>query len=87
MKIGMVKEAENLHKAGLSWKRMEELGLEYRYLALYLQKKMTREEMLRELENKIWQYSRRQMTYWRRNKEIQWFKTAEEAYGAITSGR
>lgn len=37
LKKGMLKEIENLHKEGLSWKRMESLGLEYRYGALYLQ--------------------------------------------------
>ncbi len=37
LKKGMIKEIENLHKNGLSWKRMEALGLEYRYGALYLQ--------------------------------------------------
>jgi len=78
MKIGMVKEAERLHKAGLSWKRMEELGLEYRYLAFYLQRKITKEEMLEQLENKIWQYSKRQMTYWQRNRKIHWFNSSEE---------
>src|SRR3989338_884404 len=34
----MLTEAKQLHAGGLSWKRMEELGLEYRYLAQYLQK-------------------------------------------------
>ncbi len=38
----MIKEAKNLHKNGLTFKRMEELGLEYRYLARLLQKKITR---------------------------------------------
>jgi tRNA A37 N6-isopentenylltransferase MiaA len=27
----------------------------------------------KELGFKIWQYSKRQMTYWRRNKDIHWF--------------
>jgi tRNA dimethylallyltransferase len=85
MKKGMVKEAKKLHKAGLSWERMEELGLEYRYLALYLQKKISREEMLQQLENKIWQYAKRQITYWRRNKNIQWFRSSADAYKALTA--
>ena len=79
----MIKEAEKLHKHGLSWKRMEELGLEYRYLALYLQKKISKEQVLTQLEAKIWQYSKRQMTYWRRNKDITWFDSAEEAFESI----
>jgi len=72
MKAGMVAEAKKLHANGLSYKRMNELGLEYRYLASLLQKKISKKEMLEKLENDIWQYAKRQMTYWRRNPEIRW---------------
>jgi len=37
LKQGMLEEVERLHKQGVSWKRMHQLGLEYRYCALYLQ--------------------------------------------------
>ncbi len=40
IKAGMINEAKNLHKKGLSWKKMEELGLEYKFMALYLQNKI-----------------------------------------------
>ena len=73
MRAGMVQEAKRLHVSGLSWKRMEALGLEYRHLALYLQKKISKEAMLRELEARIWHYAKRQITYWKRNKDITWF--------------
>jgi tRNA dimethylallyltransferase len=73
MKEGMVAEAKKLHSAGLSYTRMTELGLEYRYLALYLQKKISKRELLAELENRIWDYAGRQMTYWKKNQEITWF--------------
>lgn len=69
---GMVQEAKKLHANGLSYKRMQELGLEYRYLALYLQKKISKDEMLTELEKRICDYAKRQMTYWRRNPAIKW---------------
>lgn len=78
MRRGMVAEARQLHEKGLSWKRMEELGLEYRYLARYLRGYTSKNEMVEQIEAKIWQYSRRQMTYWKRNKNIQWFKPSEE---------
>lgn len=74
MKAGMLAEARRLHRAGLSFKRMHALGLEYRYLALFLQGKLSKAEMLLQLEKEIWQYSRRQMTYWRRNTDIMWTK-------------
>jgi len=37
IKAGMVKEVEKLHTSGVSWKRMDDLGLEYRYIAHYIQ--------------------------------------------------
>lgn len=72
MKQGMVQEAKRLHRQGLSFKRMSELGLEYRYLALFLQKKITKPQLLDKIEQGNWHYAKRQMTYWRRNKDIKW---------------
>lgn len=72
MEAGMVREATKLHKSGLAYKRMHNLGLEYRYLALLLQKKISKQEMLQQLESQIWDYSRRQLRYWKRNPDIKW---------------
>jgi tRNA dimethylallyltransferase len=69
---GMINEAKTLHENGLSYKRMNELGLEYRYLALFLQNKITREEMISELETKIWQYVKRQRLWFRRCRDTNW---------------
>ncbi len=69
---GMVREVHNLHKSGLSYKRMEDLGLEYKYLALFLQKKISKNEMISELEKAIWHYSKRQITWFQKNKKIIW---------------
>ena len=69
---GIIEEATSLHENGLSWKRMEELGLEYRYLAYYLQGKISREEMIKQLELRIMQYARRQMTWFKRDERIWW---------------
>jgi tRNA dimethylallyltransferase len=69
---GMIHEVKSLHEKGVSWRRLEALGLEYRYVAAFLQKKITKKEMEAKLEIRIWQYAKRQLTYWRRNKDIQW---------------
>lgn len=74
VKAGMIREAQKLHKRGLSFKRMFELGLEYRYVALYLQKKISINDMLAQLEARINDYAKRQMTYWKRNPDIKWRK-------------
>ncbi|MDQ2933193.1 MAG: tRNA (adenosine(37)-N6)-dimethylallyltransferase MiaA [bacterium] len=73
LKIGMVEEAQKLHSSGLSWERMEELGLEYRYLARHLQEKMTLKDMTIKLGTEIWRYSKRQMTWFKKNERIKWF--------------
>jgi len=75
---GMIKEAETLHQAGLTYERMDTLGLEYRYLAKYLQGILTKEEFIEQLEHKIKQFAKRQMTWLKRDKEIEWFKPADQ---------
>jgi tRNA dimethylallyltransferase len=79
MKQGMITEAIKLHNAGVSFKRMEELGLEYRYLARLLQKKLTKEEFLEQLEREINNYAKRQWRWFKRNKDIHWVKNKTEA--------
>ncbi len=75
---GMIVEAKRLLKLRkISYKRMHELGLEYRYLALYLQNKLSKNEMEEKLFFAIRQYARRQMTWFKRNKKIKWFKPEE----------
>lgn len=77
IKQGMVREAKKLHKGGLSHKRMEALGLEYRYLSRLLRKQITKKQFLVELEQEINLFAKRQMTYWKRNKNIEWLEPRE----------
>jgi tRNA dimethylallyltransferase len=76
LRLGMIEEVEQLHANGLSWKRLDELGLEYRYVARYLRGIITREEMITVMEKEIKNYARRQMTWWRRDKDIKWISSA-----------
>lgn len=77
MEAGMINEARLLHANGLSYERMDQLGLEYRYLAQYLKKEITKDELLKILPTKIWQYARRQRTWFRRDKNIRWLTDTE----------
>ena len=80
IKRGMVAEAKRLHAQGLSYKRMRELGLEYRYLADYLQNKISKEELLTNIEKGDTDYAKRQMTWFKRNKDIRWVEGSEDAF-------
>ncbi|MFA6325142.1 MAG: tRNA (adenosine(37)-N6)-dimethylallyltransferase MiaA [Candidatus Paceibacterota bacterium] len=75
---GMIREIKNLHKKGLSWKRMEELGLEYRYVSLYLQKKLTKKLMLEKLNKEICKFAKRQATWFKRDQNIKWFDAQDK---------
>lgn len=72
LKIGMIEEVENLHKNGLSWERLETIGLEYRHIAYFLQNKLTRDEMIEQLTNKSRQFAKRQRVWLKRDKNIHW---------------
>ena len=74
----MVNEVKKLHKKGVSWKRLEEFGLEYRYIALYLQNKLTYDEMAEKLEKEIWHYAKRQITWFKKDKRIKWVGSYKE---------
>lgn len=73
----MVSEAQRLHRRGMSWKRMKALGLEYRYLALYLQRKIEKQEMLTKLETEIRRFAKRQMRWFKRDIRIKWFNPTD----------
>lgn len=78
---GMIAEVEKLRSQGVSWKRLEEFGLEYKYISLYLQGKIDKQTMLETLETKINQYAKRQMTWFKKTSNVFWvkkYKTSEE---------
>lgn len=72
---GMIEEVDKLHKAGVSFEKLESFGLEYRYISEFLQNKLSKEEMLIQLETKIRQFAKRQMTWLKRDSDIVWVKT------------
>jgi tRNA dimethylallyltransferase len=79
----MIKEVKKLHKSGVSYKRLEEFGLEYRYIAYYLQNKVDEQEMLEKLQKEIEHYAKRQMTWFKKDKRIVWIKNKKTAFELI----
>ncbi len=76
---GMIAEVKKLKKSGISWKRLEEFGLEYRWVARYLQNKISKEEMIEKLQKEIENYAKRQMVWFKKDKRIIWIKNQREA--------
>ena len=76
---GMIKEITTLQKSGVSWKRLDDFGLEYRWVGRYLQGKISKEEMENKLEIDTIRFSKRQMTWFKRNKKILWIENQKQA--------
>lgn len=72
LKQGLVEEVRQLHANKMSWKKLEDFGLEYKFAALYLQAKISEQEMFDQLLRAIKQYAKRQFTWWKRNPNIHW---------------
>lgn len=79
LRQGMVAEVRRLHVRGVSWKRLHDLGLEYRAVAQYLREEISKQELVTTLEREIWQYAKRQMTWWRRDSDVHWITNKEQA--------
>lgn len=63
---GMIEEVEQLVAEGISYEKLNFFGLEYRYIGLYLQKKLTYNDMFQKLRGAINQFAKRQMTWFRK---------------------
>jgi tRNA dimethylallyltransferase len=73
MQQGMIQEVRNLLEKGISHERLEALGLEYRFISLWLRGEFSSEsEMVQRLKYAIHDFTRRQLTWFRRDKRIVW---------------
>ncbi|HUV81255.1 MAG TPA: tRNA (adenosine(37)-N6)-dimethylallyltransferase MiaA [Patescibacteria group bacterium] len=79
----MIKETEKLRRSGISWQRLEEFGLEYRFVSRYLQKKLTYSEMINLIQKESEHFAKRQMTWFRRDKRIRWIKNRADAEKSV----
>lgn len=78
LEMGMIEEVERLYSEGISWERMDQLGLEYGLLAQYCQQKITKERFKELLNLKINQYAKRQWVWFKRDNQINWFDITED---------
>ncbi len=80
---GMIDEVRSIHEDGISWERLEKLGLEYRYCSLFLQGKIaSKDELFEQLFIAIRQFSKRQQTWFRmmekKGVKIHWLEPASK---------
>ena len=71
---GMINEVQQLLDSGVTPKRLDDFGLEYRYVLKYIQQEISYPEMCEQIEAKSRQFAKRQLTWLKRYPEIQWVK-------------
>ena len=80
MQQGMVQEVQRLLDEGISHQRLEALGLEYRYIIRWLTGAFENEdEMVQKLKYAIHDFTRRQLTWFRKEKRIVWMNGGDWA--------
>ena len=85
---GMLEEVQSIHDSGISWERLEKLGLEYRYCSLFLKGELkTKEQLYEELFIAIRQFAKRQETWFRmmekKGVEIHWLSKIQDKKARI----
>lgn len=83
IKSGMVKEVKKLKANGVSSKKLESFGLEYRYVNRYLEGQMSKDQMVKELTSEINHYAKRQMTWFKRDKNTIWLSAPGKASSKV----
>lgn len=82
---GLVEEARSLHRSGISLDRLRQFGLEYRFLADYLDSLLSHDEFVEKLKYAIHAFARRQLTWFRHHGEVVWIKNNQEAVEQVSS--
>lgn len=83
IRLGLVKEVEALMKQKYSWNLPSMSGVGYRQLREFLEKTKTLEESVENLKRDTRHFARRQLTWFRRDKNIHWCKSYEEAEALV----
>lgn len=76
---GWIDEVKSLHEQGIEWGAPAMTSLGYREIGAFLREEISREQMIEKIKIYTWQYAKRQMTWFRKEKRIHWIKTEEEA--------
>ena len=78
IKLGLAAETRRLLRSGVGKRRILELGFEYRAAFDYLKGGISKKELLARLVIETSAYAKRQMTWWKRNPEINWVRNPAE---------
>lgn len=91
LRRGMIREVAKLKEQGVSSHWLESLGLEYRFINIYLSgrdhSKKMRDEMVQRLKFAIHDFARRQLVWLRRDQRIVWVHSQKEVERYVKKAR
>ncbi len=78
---GMIEEVKKLIDSGVTYDRLLQFGLEYKFIALFLKKEISYDEMFQKLNTAIHAFAKRQMTWFRKMEregvKINWIENGD----------
>ncbi|KZY85429.1 tRNA (adenosine(37)-N6)-dimethylallyltransferase MiaA, partial [Oleiphilus sp. HI0069] len=81
---GMIEEVETLRQQGLPWEKLHFFGLEYRFVAQYLQGELSYNDMYQKLNSAIHAFAKQQSKWFRniekKGQEIHWIDKGEDLF-------
>jgi tRNA dimethylallyltransferase len=84
MRQGMIQEVRDLLNQGIDHGRLDALGLEYRFISRWLRGEFSSEaEMVQRLKYAIHDFTRRQLSWYRRDQRIIWISGSEQMPGEV----
>lgn len=84
LSMGLIGEVrELLTSSAVTEDRLLSLGLEYRFIVRFLRGAFSESEMIQKLKYEIHDFARRQLVWFRKESQIHWIRTVEEAKSLV----
>lgn len=79
-KEGAEDEVLRLLGEGVKWEAQSMNAIGYRQWKPYFEKKATRDEIIKRWKQEEWQYAKRQLTWFKKDKSIKWFDVSKPGW-------
>ena len=76
---GLIAETKKLLQDGVSKRKLQTLGIDYGVAVDFLDGAIQKDKLAQRLETANWHYAKRQITWFKRYKDIHWIKSDREA--------
>ncbi len=83
VEAGWIDEVRQLHESGISWDAPAMTSIGYREFGAYIKGEKTLEQAIELTKRATWQYAKRQLTWFKREKRIHWVKDEGEAIALV----